>query len=755
MERRSIAIHGMVQGVGFRPFVYGLASCLRLGGSVRNDAGGVLIEIEGETPDLEQFLAALETHPPVLARIDRIDWHTETPRGQRRFEIEPSRTGASQEISICPDLATCDDCLKELFDPQNRRYRYAFANCTCCGPRLTIIQGAPYDRQRTTMAGFVMCPACRREYENPLDRRFHAQPIACAECGPHLMLLDAQGNRLECDDPLHSATDALRRGKIVAIKGIGGFHLACDASNDSAVCELRRCKHRDEKPFAVMARDMDAILALCRVTQIEAELLQSQARPIVPLQKRPDCELPGNIAPGNPSLGVMLPYTPVHHLLLKDLGVVTLVMTSGNRSDEPIVYEDGDAVSRLAGIADLLLTHNRPIHVRCDDSVVKVVGERQSPIRRSRGYAPATLVLPIGCEEPMLAVGGQLKATFALGRGDHAIVSHHLGDLDHLEAFRAFERDIELYQRSFSVEPRVIVHDLHPDYASTRYALRRCGEQALRRVAVQHHHAHMASCMAEHGLNEPVIGVCFDGTGFGTDGKIWGGEFLVGDYREFRRAAHLRYVAMPGGDAAIKSPWRMAVAYLADANWIGEAPLFQRIPQADLRTTRLMLQKGFNSPLTSSAGRLFDAVAALVGVRDFVSFEGQAAIELEFLATKSSDRGYYPFEIGTSAEMVIDTRPLILAVTSDVSTGCQPHIIARRFHSTMARIVEEICRKIRADSRINVVVLSGGGFMNALLAVESQAKLGAAGFTVYCHERVPANDGGLSLGQLAIAAQRS
>jgi hydrogenase maturation protein HypF len=755
MERRSIAIHGMVQGVGFRPFVHGLASRLGLGGSVRNDAGSVVVEVEGEIQNLEQFLRALETSSPTLARIDRINWHAEKPRGQRGFKIEPSSAGGSQEISICPDIATCVDCLKELFDRQNRRYRYPFTNCVNCGPRLTIIQGAPYDRQRTTMAGFAMCPACRREYEDPLDRRFHAQPIACADCGPRLMLLDAEGERMDCDHPLGLAADALRGGKIVAIKGLGGFHLACNASDDSAGAELRRRKHRDEKPFAVMVRDLEAASALCEISQVEAQILQSQARPVVILRRRADCGLPDDIAPGNPDLGVMLPYTPLHHLLLEDLGDMTLVMTSGNRSDEPIAYEDDDAASRLAGIADLFLTHNRPIHVRCDDSVVKVIGESQSPIRRSRGYAPGSLRLPIGCAEPMLAVGGQLKATFALGRGDQAIVSHHLGDLDHLEAFRAFERDIALYQRSFSIEPGIIVHDLHPDYASTRYALRRCDEQQLRRVAVQHHHAHMASCMAEHGLNEPVIGVCFDGTGFGTDGNIWGGEFLVGDYREFRRAAHLRYVGMPGGDAVVKSPWRMAVAHLADADWTDETPLFQRIPQAALRTTRAILQKRFNSPLTSSVGRLFDAVAALAGVRDSVSFEGQAAIELEFLAATSTDDGNYPFEIDASTEILVDTRPLIRAIASDVRKGCEPRTIARRFHSTLAKIVEEVCLRIRAGTGVDAVVLSGGVFMNSLLAKECQKMLCKANFRVYRHERIPANDGGLSFGQLAIAAKRS
>jgi hydrogenase maturation protein HypF len=527
------------------------------------------------------------------------------------------------------------------------------------------------------------------------------------------------------------------------------------------VAGLRRRKHRDEKPFALMVADDGAAEAIAEVRPAERELLLSARRPIVILRKRPGARVAEEVAPRNPFLGVMLPYTPLHHLLVREMPEVPLVMTSGNRSDEPIAYKDEDAVERLGGIADLFLTHDRPIQVRCDDSVTRVVDGGELPLRRSRGYAPQPIPLPLPCPLPMLAVGGQLKGTFALGRGRHAFLSHHLGDLDHYDTYRAFVRDIDLFERLFAVEPELLVHDLHPDYASTRYALARASAGGERRVGllpVQHHHAHMASCMAEHCLVEPVIGVSFDGAGYGTDGAVWGGEFLVGDYRQFRRAAHLRYVGMPGGDQAIREPWRMAVAHLVDS-CATEDVLASRVPAVALRTARTMIERQFNTPLTSSAGRLFDAVAALAGVRDRVSFEGQAAMEVEWLAAEAATDSAYPFDLVLTMEgsppevpLVVDTRPIIRAVARDASQGTDARLIARRFHSTMAELIAAVCDRLRQATGLEAVVLSGGVFMNALLTQEARGRLLRAGFRVYCHRLVPPNDGGLSLGQLAVAA---
>jgi hydrogenase maturation protein HypF len=772
VERRVIAIKGIVQGVGFRPFVYDLATRLQLHGFVRNRTGGVLIEVEGEPQSLDRFLIELNGSAPPLAHIEHFGWTRQPLKGEHRFIIQASEGDASADVFVSPDMATCAECLAEMWDPENRRYRYPFLNCTNCGPRLTIITGSPYDRERTTMARFAMCAACRDEYEDPANRRFHAQPTACANCGPSLALLDPRGKPIEVDDPLVGVVAALRAGKIVAMKGLGGFHLVCDARIEASVAELRRRKHRDEKPFAIMVADISAAEALCEVDLAEKELLRNTRRPIVLLRKRASsCTAPA-VAPGNPCLGVMLPFTPLHHLLLADMHGAPLVMTSGNRSDEPIAYEDQDALDRLCDIAQVFLTHDRPIHVRCDDSVTRIVDGLEAPIRRSRGYAPRPLHLPIECGQPTLAVGGQFKGTFALGRGRHAFLSHHLGDLDHLEAFRAFERDIALYEQLFGVRPEQVAHDLHPDYASTRYAVARAnGEKgaSLRLVPVQHHHAHMCSCMAEHGLQGPVIGVTFDGTGFGTDGTIWGGEFLVGDYGQFHRAAHLRRVGLPGGDQAVREPWRAALAHLVDAA-ADEALLRPRIPAMALRTVRRMIERRFHTPWTSSAGRLFDAVAALAGLRDRVSFEGQVAMELEWRATEVAADSIYSFELtparpdlhpdpagagpesGQAATFEVDTRPLIREVADDARRRVGPDLIGRRFHSTMVEIIVAVCERLRKATRIESVVLSGGVFMNALLSREASAGLSNAGFRVHRQRLVPPNDGGLSLGQLAIAA---
>lgn len=766
MERRAIVVRGIVQGVGFRPFVYNLAARLGLHGFVQNQTGTLLIEIEGEPPLLDGFLTELADRPPPLARIEQLSWERRTPRGEQQFHIARSEShGALMQphapaVFLSPDVAVCPECLAELFDPTDRRYGYPFLNCTNCGPRLTIITGAPYDRPRTTMAAFPMCAACQTEYEEPSNRRFHAQPTACADCGPGLQLLDEAGKSIAVADPLAAFAAAVREGKIGALKGLGGYHLVCDARNAAAVAELRRRKHRDEKPFAIMVADVESAATLCEVGPAERALLSSPQCPIVLLLARRASKGESNlclrggqteaVAPGNPRLGVMLPYTPLHHLLMRAVESIPLVMTSGNRSDEPIAYQD-DAPRKLAGIADLFLTHNRPIHVRCDDSVLRVLDGVEQPIRRSRGYAPQPIALPFACPRPILAVGGQLKATFALGRDRHAFLSHHLGDLDHYDAYRAFEKDVALYQQLFAIKPEIVVHDLHPDYATTRYARELAAQTGTPLLSVQHHHAHMAACMAEHKIHEPVIGVTFDGTGYGTDGAIWGGEFLIGDYRRFQRAAHLRYVAMPGGERAIREPWRMAIAHLRDAD-SDFAPIAARLLPNQLGTIVKMLERRLNSPPTSSVGRLFDAVAALAGVRERVSYEGQAAMQLEWLAAKVPTEGSYPFEIELPS---IDTRPMIRAVMEEAKKGAGAAIIARRFHSTLVEMIAAVCRRLRGQTGIGLVVLSGGVFLNLLLSREVSARLGNDGFRVVRHRLVPPNDGGLSLGQLAVAAAQS
>ncbi|MCA9239271.1 MAG: carbamoyltransferase HypF [Planctomycetales bacterium] len=756
MERLSISVRGIVQGVGFRPFVFGLASRLGLTGFVRNLSGSVLIEVEGRQEKLECFFHELQVHAPKLSRIDDIQRHPLPTVGETRFRIEASDPTPHDQVVISPDVATCDACCAELFDPRDRRFRYPFLNCTNCGPRLTIIEGAPYDRQRTTMAPFAMCAACLAEYNDPRDRRFHAQPDACPECGPQLRLLNPAGETLESADPLRAFVDEVLRGGIGAIKGLGGFHLVCDARDQQAVDALCARKHRDQKPFAVMLPDVAHTERYCLVSPAEQTLLNSHQRPIVLLRMLGDPTgqaLASGVAPGNPYLGVMLPYTPLHHLLTHEVGGAPLVMTSGNQSDEPIARTDREAVLRLGGIAAIILTHNRPIHVRCDDSVTRVVANQELPLRRSRGYAPQPIRLPIECRRPVLAVGGQFKSTFALGSGRHAVLSHHIGDLDHFAAYRAFEIEIGLYEQLLAMQPQSIVHDMHPDYASTGYAARRAAEQRVPLLPVQHHHAHLASCMAEHGLDEQVIGVIFDGTGYGPDQAVWGGEFLVGDYAHYRRACHLRYTPLPGGAKAIQEPWRMAVAHLLDAGCdpsiVTRNSVADPVTRGQVAMVEKLVSSGFNSPPTSSVGRLFDAVAAISGMAARVSYEGQAAMQWEWLATGTPEDGSYPFELAD----VVDTRPLVKAIVQDLVRGTQQRVIARRFHSTLASIIVEACRRLRTQAALDAVVLSGGVFQNALLLEETCARLEQDAFRVYRHRLVPPNDGGLSLGQLAIAAK--
>ena len=751
MERRAIEIRGVVQGVGFRPFVHGLATGLRLCGFVANCGGRVDVEVEGDGEALDRFEHQLTASAPALARIESVIARRIDPRGEQGFRIAPSVSEASPRGSIAPDACTCDACLAELFDPANRRYRYPFINCTACGPRLTIITGSPYDRGRTTMARFEMCEACRSEYEDPGDRRFHAEPIACARCGPTLQLVDAAG-RPVAGDPIEAAAAMLSAGRIVAVKGLGGFHLACDAANAAAVGRLRARKHRDDKPFAIMVADVGAAASWCAVSAEEAEGLRSPAHPIVLLQKRAAGAIADHVAPDSSRLGVMLPYTPVHHLLMSAAGGRPLVMTSGNRSDEPIAIANEDALSRLQEIADRFLLHDRDIRVRCEDSVVRHVGRMPVIVRRSRGFAPAPISLAFECPAPILAVGGQLKNTFALGRGREAIVSHHAGDLDELLAFEALERDIALYERAFAVMPTVIAHDLHPDYATTRLALSRSG---VRHVGVQHHHAHVAACMAEHRLEAPVIGIAWDGAGWGTDGCVWGGEFFVGDRHAVRRAAHFRYVPLPGGDRAGREPWRMALAHLGDAG-IDDAAALPGVPPADRAIVKRMIERGLNAPMTSSVGRLFDAVAALCGRSTAMTFEGQAAMWLESRAEESGATDGYPCAVAEASEadapLTVDTRPVIRAIETDRVRGVPSAVIARRFHTTLGQVALDVARLLRARTGIGRVVLSGGVFLNGIIVAEVETLLAADGFQVYCHRVVPPGDGGLCLGQLAVAA---
>lgn len=751
---RQLTVRGIVQGVGFRPYVYRLATRLGLCGSVRNRPGGVVVELEGEPDSIDRFVAELIASPPARARIEAIDGVAIPPRGLRTFAVGASEHSPDGAIAFSPDLATCDRCLAELFSPGDRRYRYPFLNCANCGPRLSIVTESPYDRERTTMAAFAMCPGCGAEYGDPSDRRFHAEATACAQCGPRLRLFDAGGRVIVANDPIADTVEALRRGRIAALKGLGGYHLACDARIEAVVAELRRRKRRPDKPFAIMAADLRTVRALCEVSPAEAAILTSPKRPIVLLRRRVGAALADSVAPGNPLVGVMLPYTPLHALILRDLRF-PLVMTSGNRIEEPIAYREDDALERLSGVADFFVTHDRAIHLRSDDSIVRVLAGEPTVLRRSRGYVPEPIRLPRRCSRPTLALGGQLKATFALGYGLDALVSHHLGDLDDYRSYRDYLDAIVHYERLFPIRPELLVSDLHPDYLSTRYAQERAKSEHLEIVAVQHHHAHLASCLAENGITHPVIGVVFDGTGFGSDGAIWGGEFLIGDLREFRRAAHLRYVAMPGGERAIREPWRMAAAHLADA---GEDSvlLAHRIPARDLRVVEQMINARLNSPMTSSVGRLFDAVASIAAVRDRVSYEAQAAIELEWLAQDAAPERGYRFDLdGSGAALVIDTRPVILAAAEDARNRVEPRRIARRFHSTIVEMVVQVCAELRRREGLNDVALSGGVFMNEILAHEVTETLSARGFRLHRHRIIPPNDGGLSLGQLAIAAART
>jgi hydrogenase maturation protein HypF len=714
MKRVRVKVGGVVQGVGFRPFVYRMARRLDLAGFARNSSAGLVAEVEGEAAAVDRFVAAIVEEAPPLARVGEVEVAEMPATGDRGFTIRESLEAVGEFALVSPDVATCDACRREIFDPANRRFHYPFTNCTDCGPRYTIVEDIPYDRPNTTMRVFAMCPACRAEYDDPADRRFHAQPNACPVCGPRLSITvwEAQGR--------------LAAGEILAIKGLGGFHLGCDARNQEAVERLRSRKRRSDKPFAVMCRDMTAVARVCVAGEVERSALEGPEHPIVVMPQRGD-EL-SHCAPGNRTLGAMLPYTPLHHLLFDRAPYDVLVMTSGNLSEEPIVTSNVEAQTRLAGVADAFVMHDRDIYMRADDSVARSFEGVPRVLRRSRGFAPRSIDLGRPLPE-LLACGADLKNTFCLTKGSHVILSPHIGDLDNYETQRFFEETLENLKKTFRVSPRVVAHDLHPQYASTRIAM---GMEGVELVGVQHHHAHVASCMAENGLDGEVIGVAFDGTGYGTDGQIWGGEFLVARYSGFERYGHMRYFPLAGGDTAVHEPWRSAVAF-------GHVPA--GVPEAKARVVRQMIATRFNTVETSSCGRLFDAVAAIVGLRNEITFEGQAAIELETVADPAEE-GVYP-------RSGLDLRPTVDAVAADRSPVGS---VAARFHNTVAEAIAETCRRMQSDTGLRRVCLSGGTFQNHFLLRRTLPLLRSAGLEVFLHALVPPNDGGISLGQAVVAA---
>jgi hydrogenase maturation protein HypF len=784
--RARVRVEGTVQGVGFRPYVHRLASELALAGWVRNDERGVEGEIEGSQEAVATFLTRLPTEAPPMAIIVRVRVEPRPVQGEWSFLIAPSVHHGGADAPVAPDAATCHECLTELFDPADRRFRYPFINCTNCGPRFTIVRGVPYDRPLTTMAGFAMCAACRAEYEDPGDRRFHAQPNACPACGPQVRLLDGEGLALQlgdAPDPLAAVTIALAAGAILAVKGIGGYHLACRAADGDAVARLRQRKHREERPLALMVADLRSACALVELSLEEQRLLCSPQRPIVIARRRAHTvvaeagvagtEVAGvggarvgeagaavaavadAVAPHNPDLGLMLPYTPLHHLILADLGE-PLVMTSGNVSDEPIAYEDADALARLGGVADAFLLHDRPIHVRTDDSVVRTTSLGTAMLlRRSRGYVPAPIDLPVGAPRPLLACGAELKSTFCVAKGAQAWVGHHIGDLKNYSTLQAFRAGIEHFEGLFSVTPEVVAHDLHPEYLSSKYALEREGVELL---PVQHHHAHLAACLAEHGEAGPALGAVFDGSGYGTDGTVWGGELLLGGLRDCERVGHLRAVRLPGGDRAVREPWRLACAWLIEA---GEdrgtpplpRPLAGRVtPERWEAIARLACSE--LAPVTTSVGRLFDAVAALCGVRASVTYEGQAAIELE-AAVDRAERGGYTIALESRGGVLgLDPRAAVSAIVRELMAGVPVGAVAARFHAGLARATARACEQLAGERGVDVAVLAGGVFQNRVLLELTVAELKRAGLRTLVPARLPAGDGGISYGQAAVTAAR-
>ncbi|MCJ7814125.1 MAG: carbamoyltransferase HypF [Candidatus Atribacteria bacterium] len=751
--RKNIIIKGIVQGVGFRPFIHKLVQNYNLSGWVINSNQGVEIDIEGKIEELNNFIIDIKEKLPPLARIEKIDINQLPLIGYKGFFIKKSVVKKEDGlVLVSPDISTCKDCLQELFDPHNRRFRYPFINCTNCGPRFTIIKDIPYDRKKTTMNNFKMCSLCQGEYDNIEDRRYHAQPNACTDCGPQVSLYQNK-RKLEGVDPIEKAVTLLKEGKIGAIKGMGGFHLACDATNNKAVARLRRLKKREVKPFAIMSFSLEKIKQYCKIGEKEEEWLVNRARPIVLLKKRKDSLISPLVAPRNSYLGVMLPYTPLHYLLLKD-NFTALIMTSGNITDQPIIGDNLEAFEKLDGISDFFLLYNRDIFNRCDDSVVKIINDDNVFFRRSRGYVPYPIILDFKLKE-VLALGGELKNTISFSKENYIFLSQYLGDLKSVETLEFFKESIASFKKMFRIKPEIIACDLHPDYLSTQYAEEMKVKKGLKVVKVQHHHAHVVSCMAENNIKEKVIGVVYDGTGYGDDGNIWGGEFLLCDFKKYSRVGHLKYYPLPGGDKAIVEPWRMAYSYLfsiygSKAKTL-DIDFIRRMDGNSLSIIEKMIDKNINSPLTSSCGRLFDAVSSIIGIRDEISYEGQAAMELEsFCASGIKER--YKFSIYKEGEkFIIDPQEIFINIIEELKRGIGKDVIAAKFHNTVAEFTLHLCGKIREDIRINKIALSGGVFQNKYLTEKVVYLLEDKGFKVFIQRKVPTNDGGISLGQAVVA----
>jgi hydrogenase maturation protein HypF len=751
VHRNKALVKGIVQGIGFRPYVYNLAKKHELNGYIQNTSTGVEIEVEGELSRINQFFIELENNNLPLAHITSVEQTTHLPKTFKHFEIRESQSQTSKVTLIPPDICVCDNCLKELNNPQNRRYRYPFINCTNCGPRYTIIKDVPYDRPLTSMNVFQMCPECLREYNDPTNRRFHAQPNACSVCGPQVTLFDTKRNLIPTDDPISQTAELLKNGFVVAIKGLGGFHLAVDAENNEAVNRLRQLKLREEKPLALMSISIDLIRQYVKVTKEEIELLTSPQRPIVLLKKKIPNIIATAVAPRNKYFGVMLPYTPLHYLLLEK-NFLALVLTSGNLSEEPIVINNDDAFEHLGNIADYFLIHNRDIYLRSDDSIVRRINNQNTINRRARGFAPLPVFLHKDFPK-ILACGAELKNTICLTKGKNAIISQHVGDLKTEESYLFFKQTVDHLQKLFDIKPEIVAHDLHPNYICTQYALEL---EKVHKVGVQHHHAHIMSCMAEHMLDGPVIGLSFDGTGYGTDGKIWGGEILQVEGANFSRLAHLEYTQMPGGDAAIKEPWRMAVSYLYQTfgeNFLNlQLPFLNTITQQKIELILQMIKKNFNCPETSSMGRLFDGVSAMLGICDHATFEGQPAIMLEQWAIENNSKNIYNFDWNKENGIYkIAISSIIKNLVDELIQRKSPEAISYNFHLTLVNLFTELCLKLKKDTGLNRIVLSGGVFQNITLLTELQNALKKERFFVYSHEKVPTNDGGISLGQAAIA----
>jgi len=762
MKRYRITVSGRVQGVGFRPTVYRYALSENLAGFVSNTAEGVFIEIEGAEKSIKNFSRKLKLHPPQQSKITKIIVKKIPPKFEKIFIIKKStdRNGGKTSLHISPDISICDDCLKELFDKNDRRYLYPFINCTNCGPRFTIIEDIPYDRKKTTMKKFKMCGNCQKEYENPSDRRFHAQPDACWDCGPDVKLVRSQ----KCSPRIYSGVseansikaiqktvEFLRKGKIIAVKGIGGFHICCDAANDDAVKKLRRRKKRPDKPFAVMMPDIKTVRKFCYLSAHEEKILLSSERPIVLLRKLPaiDIKLSNAVAHGINSLGVMLPYTPLHYLLVQKFDV--LLMTSGNKQDEPICKDNAEAIKELSGICDYFLIHNRDIFNRCDDSIVQLQKNDIKILRRSRGYVPNPIPLPSTLYPlpSILATGAELKNTFCLTRGNEAYPSQYIGDLKDAKSYEFYKEAIEKMKNLLKVEPKIIAHDLHPDYFSTQYAKEfRTSDSGLQTISVQHHYAHIASVCAEHKINSKVIGVAFDGTGYGSDGKIWGGEFLIVNGDEtFERKFHLKYAKLPGGDRATDEIWRIGFSYIYDI--FGDKAI-KYYPNKKTSVIKKMIDKNINCPLTSSVGRLFDAVASIINLRQEITYEAQAAVEIEQLIDgrwKMED-GSYEYEI---IKDEIDVKKMIIGIDEDLKNKKSKTEISVKFHNTLAKIILDICKRLKKATKINKVALSGGVFQNSVLLEKAVKLLKNAGFEVFANNNVPSNDGGISIGQVWVA----